>query len=257
MLIILPPSETKRAPAEHGDPVDIEALSFPSLNLTRRAILDGLIATSAGADAFRRLSVGPSMAAEVARNTRLRELPARPVLEVYSGPLHAGLDAPTLSPAAARRAADRVVVASALWGLLRPTDRIPPYRMHVCSRLVGMDRLEPAWREVLPAVLAAVAGDHGLVLELRSPSYLAIGTPTGMADRTVLLHVAQGSGPRRVGDVIAKRVRGQAVRHLLESGIDPSHPGEVAGVLGERWPANLDPPVRAGRLWTLTLLVTD
>jgi cytoplasmic iron level regulating protein YaaA (DUF328/UPF0246 family) len=129
--------------------------------------------------------------------------------------------------------------------------------MPVCSRLVGVDRIEPVWRERLPDLLAEAAGVSGLVLELRSPSFLAIGTPTGLAERTIILHVAQGSGPRRVGDVIAKRLRGQAVRHLLETGVETDDPGEVAGILGERWPADLEPPSRPGRPWTLTLLATD
>ena len=44
-----------------------------------------------------------------------------------------------------------------------------------------MDRLEPTWRTVLPDVLATAAGSDGLVLDLRSPSYQAIGMPTGSA----------------------------------------------------------------------------
>jgi uncharacterized protein len=254
VLIVVPSSESKREAPARGAPVSLDALSFPSLGSTRAAILDALVETSSRPDAFRRLQVGPSLAGEVERNTRLRDLPARPALEVYTGVVHGGLDAASLSTAARQRAARWVVVASSLWGLLRPMDRIPPYRLQICARLVGVDRLEPVWREVLPPVLAEAAGPRGVILDLRSTSYQAAGMPAGEGDRTVTLRVDGEAG--RPGNVIVKQVRGQAARYLLEAtGEAPRNPVELAALLGERWPARLSEPERPGKPWTLTLVV--
>jgi cytoplasmic iron level regulating protein YaaA (DUF328/UPF0246 family) len=256
VLVILPPSESKLPAPDGGWPVDLDALSFPPLTPLRIRIAEALVATSARPDAFRRLQVRPTVAGEVARNTHLLELPARPASEVYAGPLHDGFDAATLSPAASGRAARSVVITSALWGALRPGDRIPPYRLHICSRLVGMDRLEPAWRSVLPGVLADAAGG-GVVLDLRSPVYQAAGRPTGLANRTAVVRVTDANDGGRIGEVVAKRIRGQLARHMLESGEEPEDPAELAALLGERWPVVAEPPLRPGHPWTLTVMAGD
>lgn len=258
MLIILPPSEAKRLPPGDGRPVELDALSFPGLTAVRTQVLEAMVATSARLDALERLQVGPSVATHVAQNAFVRQLPALPVLDLYSGPLHAGLDAGSLSDGAVERSTRSLVVASPLWGLLRPSDRIPPYRLHICSRLVGMDRLKPTWRPVLGPVLAEAAGPSGVVVDLRSPNYQAMGMPTGLGDRTVNLHVdMKGGGGQGIGVVVAKQIRGQAARHLLESGAEPEEPGELARSLADRWTTRLEEPERPGKPWTMILAADD
>lgn len=255
MLIILPSSETKRPAPARGRPIDLAALSFPALGPMRERVLAGLVETSADPDALRLLRVGPSLAEEVARNTALRALAVRPVLEVYTGTVHQGFDWATLSPAARRRAAHRLVIASALWGLLRPSDSIPPYRLDVCAHLAAVDRLEPAWRSVLPAALAEAAGPHGVIVDLRSGSYQALGRAPVSGDRTVTVMADRPEGGR-AGSVIAKRTRGQVARHLLESGADPRDLTALVDVVADRWPVRLEPPKRPGHPWELTLTAT-
>ncbi|NLE72172.1 MAG: peroxide stress protein YaaA [Actinomycetales bacterium] len=254
MLVVLPPSETKAEPAPRGAPVDLAALSFPELTPARERVLAAAIATTREPDAPARFFVGPAVADEVARNARLRELPARPALEVYRGVLFDALDAATLSPAPRRRAAAGVVVVSGLWGALRPDDRIPPYRLHVCSRLVGLPALEPLWREVLPDVLARAAG-AGVVLDCRSSGHRAMGAPASLADRTVVVRVMRDDGSRRsVGAHDAKRTRGLVVRHLLETGADVGAPDALPDALADRWPAVAVPPARPRQPWALEVV---
>lgn len=257
MLILLPPSESKNPPPRRGKPVDIGALSFPRLTALRAQVFDALVATSARPDALARLGVGASIAPEVERNARLGGIPARPALEVYSGVLYEALGAATMSAAAKRRAASRVIVVSALWGAVRPTDRIPAYRLNICAHLVGLGSLEPAWREVLGPVLAEAAGRRGLVVDCRSSSYQAAGMPAGLGDRTVAVRVLRetAAGGRSVVSHMAKHTRGEVARHLLESGADPRRPDGLAEALADRWDVELVRPQRAGRAWTLDVVV--
>ena len=254
MLVLLPPSESKAPPAARGKPVDLDTLSFPELTGTRTRVLDALAAVSAGPDAVRRLGVGGSLAAEVARNARLRTLPARPALDVYTGVLYDALGWVTLSSSARRRAATRVVVLSALWGALRPGDRVPPYRLNMCGEL-GLGSLTQLWRPALGPALEQAA--TGLVVDCRSGDYVAAWPPSvEVARRTVAVRVLQeGRTGRTVVSHAAKHTRGEVARHLLETGADPARPQGLARVLGERWTVELVPPPQPGKPWTVAVVL--
>jgi uncharacterized protein len=256
VLIVLPPSEAKRAALSDGDPVDLGALSFPALTPLRTHLLGALVATSTRPDALARLTVGPSAADQVAENAHVTDVPARPALDVYAGALYDALDAATLPATTRRWAASRVVIVSSLWGALRPGDRIPPYRLPICAHLVDTDGLERTWRPVLGPVLTATAARHDVVVDCRSSSYQAIGKVSDDADRTVVVRVVGGgTGGRAVGGHVGKYVRGEVTRHLLDSRAEPGTPQGLADVLADRWEATVSPPSGARRTWTLDVVV--
>ncbi len=223
MRILLPPSEGKAEP-EGGEPVDLDSLVFAAeLRKQRQKLLRAV-------------------------NPKLRKAPAAPAAEVYTGVLYQRLDLAGLSATARRRAAKRVLIASALWGFVRPTDRIPYYRLPPSTKLDGIGPLAAWWR---PALAAAMPDEPGeTIVDMRSGAYTSAWKPK----RATLLSVRafrEEKGKRKAVSHMAKAVRGEVARALLLAKREPKTPDEVAAVATEAGfeveltPASLDLIVEA------------
>ena len=216
MLVVLPPSEGKARPAR-GRPADLSRLAFPELTARREALLDALAALAAGPrdDALQALGLSAGQAGDVAHNAELRTAPAAKASAVYTGVLFERLRLAEL-PAPARR---RVLIASALWGMVRPDDRIPAYRLSVGARLPGHPGLAAWWKPALREALS----DRGLVVDLRSGAYAAAWRPRRATAITVRAFTEDGT----VVSHMAKRVRGDVARVLLEAAPVPRRPADL------------------------------
>jgi uncharacterized protein len=163
------------------------------------------------------------------RNARLLTAPTAAAGRIYTGVLYDGLDLASLSAAAKRRAATRVAVASALFGLVRLGDRIPSYRLSGSTTLPGVGTMARAWRAPLGDVLADEAV-RGLVVDLRSGTYAGFWRPRpGTNTNVVTLRVLQDTaGVRTVVSHVNKATKGRIVAGLLEDG---AHPGSARGLV--------------------------
>ena len=219
MLILLPPSEGKRAPAS-GPTLQLESLSRPGLTEARTQVLEALIATSGRPDARAMLGV-PARALEQARaNLVLRSAPAGPAAEVYSGVLYEALGLGTLPDDARARAASSVLVFSALFGILQPDDRIPAYRLGAGARLVGVGPVRAWWR----AALRGVDLGDGLIVDARSGEYAGFARARGALGVRVF---SERDGRRSPVSHWAKQARGHVARALL---LVPEPPRDAPGV---------------------------
>lgn len=214
MLVLLPPSEGKAHPGE-SEPVDLGSLAFAERLRERRE--DVLAAFDPG----------------------LRKAPAGPAAEVYTGVLFKRLELPEL-PAKARR---QVLIASALWGMVRPGDRIPYYKLPPKTRLDGIGAPAAYWRPALAEALPDKEGE--LIVDMRSAAYSSFWKP----QRATLLAVrafTESDGERKAVSHMAKAVRGDVARALLKAKKAPADPeaaaaiAEAAGFTVELTPGNLD-----------------
>jgi cytoplasmic iron level regulating protein YaaA (DUF328/UPF0246 family) len=266
VLILLPPSEGKTAP-RRGKPLDLSSLSFPSLLQQRAEVLDALVSlctTDSGParddaqeGAARTLGLGSTQASEVARNAGLRDAPTTRADRVYSGVLYEALDPASLEGAAKRRATAWLAVASGLFGLLRPHDRIPAYRLAGDVTLPGIGTVSTYWNRHLDQAVHDAAGS-GLVVDLRSSTYTAFWRPTPvLAPRVATMRVLHEVGGRRkVVSHFNKATKGRIVRAMLEDGGTPSTPAQLADQLAALgWKVELGDAARGGT--RLDVVVSD
>jgi uncharacterized protein len=212
MLILLPPSEGKTAPTT-GPPVELDRLVYAAtLTPSRRKLLGALAALAElpVERAVSMLGVSPGQAAEVAVDAELRSAPAGPAASVYTGVLYDRLRLPELP----KRAQNRVLIASALWGVLRPGDPIPYYRLSAKAKLGGIGGLAAFWRPALAEALPDKPGS--LVVDMRSGAYAAAWKPR-RAELVSVRAFSEVKGKRKPVSHMAKAVRGEVARALLEA----------------------------------------
>lgn len=192
VLLLLPPSQGK-ASLDRGRRAGLSTLVYPRLREPREHLIDAV-------------------------DSRLRSAPAISAAELYTGVLFTALGLADLPW-------DGVLIASALWGVVRPGDRIPAYRLDMSAKPPGIGALAAYWREPLRAALP----DRGLVLDLRSGSYAAAWQPRRATHLIVRAFTEAPDGKRTVISHMVKRVRGEVARLVLQAR-GAEHPGEVAEI---------------------------
>lgn len=227
MRILLPPSEGK-TPPEAGPALDLAALSNPELNPIRQQLLAALteLCRVEPERAHTVLGLGVTGAADVQRNAELQTLPCAPAAAVYTGVLFGSLDLGSLPTAD-----ETVLIASGLFGLLRPTDPIPAYRLAGNRRLPGLPTPRGLWTEPLTAVLSPLAEQH-LLLDLRSQTYAKLAPGAGPQWVPVRM-VAIRDGRRVTLSHHNKASKGALARDLIRSGESPQTPAALVGLLGD------------------------
>jgi cytoplasmic iron level regulating protein YaaA (DUF328/UPF0246 family) len=232
MLILLPPSETKRdggdfaALSEGG----LEALSFPMLSPTRKKVAAALVSLSRKpAEALEALKLSPKQMTEITRNRAVLTSSGMPAIDRYTGVLYDGLAASNLPDTAREFLRDNVVIQSALLGPVGALDPIPAYRLSFDSRLpqLAAGTLKKAWAAAGAQALAgrisadvSASGSVGaqLVLDLRSEGYSAL-SPLAPARETVYLRVVTKgeNGQLKALNHFNKKGKGEFVRAIAKN----------------------------------------
>ena len=243
VLILLPPSEGKRRPTR-GKVMDLGALSQPELTNARQQVLDGLrqLCNSDRATARRILGIPATMDGEIESNTHLLAAPSAAAATIYTGVLFAALALPALSGDELRRANKRIVIMSALFGVVRPADRIAAYRLSGGVSLPVLGGLGTFWRKELGSGVSGIAED-GLVVDLRSAPYRNMWRPsTGAQAKWVEVKIWQrsGSAQRIAVSHFNKTAKGSIAHQLATTAENITTPNRLVEFVGDHgWEGEL------------------
>jgi cytoplasmic iron level regulating protein YaaA (DUF328/UPF0246 family) len=227
VLILLPPSETKRDGGT-GKPVNLSRLLGAKQQEDARtrvteAVVDLAQNPTACAAA---LGLSPRQSAEIAHNAALMTSPTMPAVDRFTGVLFDALDASTLPDEGREFLGAHTAIQSACFGLIGGLDAIPAYRLSFDSRLPTLgSSLKRLWAPVGENVLAGV---DDFILDMRSEGYAALAPLPPTSRATYLRVVATDSnGQTRALNHFNKKGKGEFLRALA---LDSPHSSGIASV---------------------------
>lgn len=152
---------------------------------------------------------------------------ARPAIMSFNGDVYTGFDAPSLDAKGLKYAQRHVRILSGLYGLLRPLDRMHPYRLEMGTRLAnprGKD-LYTFWGATITEALNRQLAESksSALVNLASTEYFRSVKPK-LLDAPVIEPVFQDwkNGQYKIISFFAKRARGMMARYATDYAItDP------------------------------------
>lgn len=147
---------------------------------------------------------------------------SRQALFAFNGDVYHGLDAFTLLNSQINYAQNHLLILSGLYGLLRPLDRIQPYRLEMgVNFYLNNILLNQSWKKIISSKLSNIIIQSGCktIVNLASSEYSKI------IDRKLVRKNAMwfdinfqdyyGGKYKTIG-ILAKRARGKMMRYIIE-----------------------------------------
>jgi cytoplasmic iron level regulating protein YaaA (DUF328/UPF0246 family) len=213
LAILLPPSEGK-APGgvlPGWDPTD--GCFGAALGSRRRKVAAALKHARGGSEKL--LGVGGATLERAQQaNRALVGAPVLPAGERFTGVVWDHLDIGGLSPAARTRAAESIVVISALAGLVALDDPLPDHRLKLSVSLGTLGRMAAYWRDPLSKTLNAHL-DGRLVIDLLPAEHAAAWAPA--PDRYDLRRVKLVGRDGRPAGHAAKTAKGMLAHAVIKA----------------------------------------
>ena len=220
-IILVPPSEGKALGGEGPPWEEAEGATEHPLHAHRRTAIDALTAALGHELADRAAAAtvlgvkGEALDRALDADADLDAAATLPAIERYDGVLYQHLDAASFDARTRARLVRSVRILSGLWGVLRPDEAIPDYRLKMGAALPGLGKLSTWWRRPVSEHLAAEIRSAEVWNLLPQEHAAAVRLPEGAAVLS-----ATFLRPGRGGSLVAvshwnKALKGALVAHLL------------------------------------------
>jgi uncharacterized protein len=224
MLYLLSPAKS----LDYATPVPaaVSRLATEPAFIERSAELIGSLKARSVADVAALMNLSDALATlnverYAAWSPRFTPANSRPAAFAFDGDVYGGLDAASLRLADLRWAQRHVAILSGLHGVLRPLDRVQPYRLEMGTRLAnphGRD-LYTYWGDTIAEHLnaRAAADASPVIVNLASTEYFRAADRRRVLRPRVVDCVFEDwkDGRYKVISFFAKRARGLMARHAI------------------------------------------
>ena len=219
-LILLPPSEGKAAGGD-GPPLDLGSISFSELTPTRERVAKILSQVSQRPRTSHKLLGVKGVALEkaMAENASIAESATLPAIERYTGVMYDSIDYRSLDADAKECFGQTTIIMSGLFGMVRPYDMIPAYKLKMGGRLPRGKTCSAIWKPVITKSLAAVS-EGRVIWDLLPNEHAAAWNPGAVSSAsryTVKFLNRTPGGELKTVNHWSKALKGALVRHLVSN----------------------------------------
>ena len=218
MFILIPPSEGKN-PTDDEQKFSLDNISFSSLNTKRSKLIDYLCENDLSIENYSSIFNISSRNYEKinAINSNIKYSRVLSTIDRYTGVLYDYLDYSNLDEIVKFNFNNSVIIFSGLFGLLRPEDKIPNYKLKMGTKLIDNEKLSRYWNDDITRVLKNLLNDQIVCNFLPNEFMLAFDnkkiTPRHELNFTFLQENKQGE--LKSVTHWTKALRGSLIRYLL------------------------------------------
>lgn len=222
MLAILSPAKT----LDYESPVPDLPLTTPAF-VKQSQTLIGLLRALSVVEVAQLMELSDKLAAlNVARyaewSPRFTAKNSRAAILAFKGDVYEGMAAWTFTPEDHAVAQQRLRILSGLYGLLRPLDRLQPYRLEMGTALANPAgrNLYAFWGDMLAKALNAALAEQGddVLVNLASDEYSKAALTKALKARVVTPQFREEkNGELKMVSFYAKRARGLMAAYMVRN----------------------------------------